>query len=453
MNMNNNSASSRYTSSENSDSEDDGEDREEDDGSYRSGGARENGKRPASAMSNQNTHNGGGKTHKRKKGAFSPKYTHKGGASSSSYQHDAVEPTKNAAKLQLAEASTPPDAPGILSTNFYGVREHAGKWMAYARHASRGRGIPVTFTLLGHFNSEEEAAHVHDMHTVRTNKSTSKYKFINLNFTYLATMYTQMLADGVTPKGTAAEYEAAVKMIAEAGKAIIAPPGWNPPLKRGRGGRPPKPSSRKKSHAAAAAANAGANPTTSAAAASPSLSDGTGGDYNFDGGYGAAVEQAEAEAAGSLRARELARLFPSLHMIDKSKRPSCAVIDIRAGDDVNGEHVLTLRSLTCPADTTIEWLEVEVAAGITFQRQQRLLASVNESNLGLKIEFSPVKPVRVQLMVSNELDAGVDFTAVYADVGGAEGMTLRPHLTVRELMLMLADCGEDLILEYTVVDE
>ena len=57
----------------------------------------------------------------------------------------------------------------------------------------------------------------------------------------------------------------------------------------------------------------------------------------------------------------------------------------------------------------------------------------------------------ILLHAVNELDADADFAAVYAADTCADGtLALRRHLTVRDLLLVLADCGEDLVLEYTL---
>lgn len=370
------------------------------------------------------------------------------------------------------------DVPGLSSSNYYGVREYTGRWVAYAE-SPKSAGVGVYgpgHTVLGQFNTEVEAAYIYDVHTLR-NKGAKASQSV-LNFPHLVPVYTRLLANGLAPGATAAEYEAAVQKVTTAVRGLAFPANYKPPSQRhvnqngggnasARGpGRPPM--SRSPSAVAplggkgenGGGGGAGAGKKRKGMASQKATRE----EEQVYDDYFPAEEEEEEEDRDALRAKGLFTEFPSEGMVGPGcVRPSLAMVEIRPASDVPDDHCWHMGWMRCPANATIEWIAEAVAAGHAAaqeweqeQREQQEAEGKKEetgtgTGTGTAGQVTRLTGGNVLLHAVNELDASADFAAVYAADGGEDGaLALRRHLTVRDLLLVLADCGEDLVLEYTL---
>ena len=380
------------------------------------------------------------------------------------------------------------DMPGIASSNFYGVREHSGRWIAHTQEQGVKFGAGVHTILAQFLKTEFEAAYVYDIHTYRT-RTGSKAQL--LNFPHLIPVYTRLLANGLAPSASSGEYEASVGKITAAVQGIALPPGYKPPLQRltnGDGmeklqngfkrggsaqfGRSVSQAFYKDQQQGEVSFRSGSGRPRKVAAGDDFVSGrgaGAGAGQQRggrDSDHDEDMEDSEQlEDRYALRAKELASHYPSIGMLGpESRRPTLAMVEIKPASEVPDQHCWHMGWMRCPANATVEWIAEAVAAGHAAAQEWELEQQSDGGNHksaahggggsatgGGTQEVIKLAGSNILLHAVNELDADADFAAVYAADTCADGtLALRRHLTVRDLLLVLADCGEDLVLEYTL---
>jgi hypothetical protein len=416
------------------------------------------------------------------------------------HTNPAATTTTAAAAAALPHFRSPSKGPGRPSTKYFGVRKYhplgPGTQPWYLAYSQEGgtTSSTVHYIKLGQYSSEEEAARIHDIHTLRS-KGIHPKKLSsagsNLNFPYLSTIYVRLLAHGIAPGATPSEYEAASSKISTAVHGVGAPPGWHPPLEKienraggSRGGG---------SGAGAGSDKRGADVHTnkklkfsSAAAASTLLHHQSGyvangnqpynnkkvnskhGNTQILGGDDAAAATFENKVdAAVLRAEELATKFSLSNMLGPSSgRPTAVVIELKPSDGLSLSKTWKMDWMMCPQDTIISEIAAIIAEGINNKGETASKNKISGDNgvMGggngdviLKTEevditmSGPVSASSVYLNTVNELDASADFMSVYKEIEGSGGLlALTPTMQIRDLILLLADCGEDLVLEYVI---
>jgi len=405
---------------------------------------------------------------------------------------------------------SPSKGPGTPSKKYFGVRKYypmgPGTQPWYLAYSQEGGNSASTthYIKLGQFSSEEEAARIHDLHNLRSkgiNPKKLSSTGSSLNFPYLSTIYVRLLAHGIAPGATPGEYEGASSKISTAVHGVGAPPGWHPPLKKnenralsnkggGGGGGGSRPSSASMGSKGVGGVNKGgagmhknkkqkSTPATTSAAAP------TGVMQNHQGGYIADHNQnttkltpnhGDTQGAGAifeakvnvaaLRAYELASRFSSSNMLGPlSGRPTAVVIELKPADGLALSKTWKMDWLTCPGDTLISEIATVIAErinkGETVSKNKSSNSDGHRGGDGgavvVKTEEmdvdapDSVSASSIYLNAVNELDASADFMSVYKEIEGSGGLlALTPTMQIRDLILLLADCGEDLVLEYVI---
>ncbi|KAL4517316.1 hypothetical protein Ndes2526B_g00537 [Nannochloris sp. 'desiccata'] len=419
--------------------------------------------------------------------------------------------TTTAAAAAVPHFRSPSKGPGTPSSKYFGVRKYyplgPGTQPWYLAYSQEGGTTPSTshYIKLGQFSSEEEAARIHDVHTLRIkgiNPKKLSSSGSNLNFPYLSTIYVRLLAHGIAPGATSSEYEAASSKINTAVHGVGAPPGWHPPLEKnensasnkggGRGGgangsRPPTGASigsggggggggagvnkggagmhknkKMKSSSPAAAAAAGVVPNyqgVHVANRNQHYGELCQKDGDTQGGGDALEEEVDVAA---LRAEELAKQFSFSSMLGPSSGfPTAVVIELKPVDGLSLSYTCKMIWLTCPGDTLISAIAMFIAEGINTVTKTQVIDNYEDDGGGggavtkkeeMDIDTSnTVSASSIYLNAVNELDASADFMSVYKEIEGSGGLlALTPTMRIRDLVLLLADCGEDLVLEYSI---
>lgn len=142
----------------------------------------------------------------------------------------------------------------------------------------------------------------------------------------------------------------------------------------------------------------------------------------LSGGSGRPEDDAAEKAR--LRAMQLAQQYP-MRAAFNGVNP-IAHIRLEAAGSVRWD----MKFLACPANVSVGQLKQTMSFGII---QQHGTAVLNE-------------PLR--LAVQNDLDSSANFDAICTtDADGS--LLLRDHLTIRDLLMLLEDCTEELVLEYS----
>jgi len=129
-----------------------------------------------------------------------------------------------------------------------------------------------------------------------------------------------------------------------------------------------------------------------------------------------------------------------LHL-DGRLGPAAVFVRLVPREGASPHGVWRMRYLACPADTTLAQVKRAIAAGLGEQWAAGHAARAAITSEGIFLD------------AASELDAKADFSLLYGDPEGLGGMGepfLRDELTLRMLCLLLANCGEDLKLEYLV---
>jgi hypothetical protein len=365
---------------------------------------------------------------------------------------------------------SPSKGPGAPSTKYYGVRKYyplgREKPPWYLSYYQEGNTASTThYIKLGQFSTEEAAARIHDLHTIRSkgiNPKKLSSSGSNLNFPYLSTIYVRLLAHGIAPGATPVEYEAASGKIDAAVLGVGAPPGWYPPLEKekltknkgtrnGNTSRPPSGGA----HVPGSKGGAGTHKNKKAKASPAALAVAADIVNHNELLYSTTDVGGDAQLVdvAARRAEELAKRFSSTEMLGPSSgRPTAVVIELKPADGVPGAKTWNMNWITCPADMLISEIAQSIAQGINKgETQDQIGGGSDFDNFLKKEDKGSLSASSIYLNAANELDANADFMAVYKEIDGAGGvLALTPTMQVRDLLLLLADCGEDLVLEYSL---
>jgi len=332
--------------------------------------------------------------------------------------------------------------PIIEGSRFYGTvcsdphTGGVGTWISYVIQ----NGRPCS---LGAYDTEEVAALVRDFHLVRVHEFTNQEL---LNFGYLIPQYRQLQREVMptAPTTTSMDYKVAAQRLLKVATSVPAPLGWRTPLNRkvdcvGMGtARGPK------------FGNAFATRSKNSDACCTQILERTVVDQQPRNKQTipppriAPTARVESPASGSLRAEAA---HASIHR-DETPHPVCRASEPRTSNaatlvrlepsiDAVPKEIWRLNYVICPATATVRQLKEAIACGLQEQHMIEFNASM------------------ILLDAASDLDANTESSKIYeSDSSSRMKVTcLRENITMRELVLLLADGREDLQLTYAVISK